>query len=47
MILPSNRVRIMVFRKGHDSLATMVKNELHMDPFTGTVFVSVPGRPIG
>jgi transposase len=45
MIFPSNRVRIMVatkpidFRKGHDSLAAMVKNELHKDPFTGTVFV--------
>ena len=45
MILPSNRVRIMVatkpidFRKGHDSLAALVKNELHRDPFTGTVFV--------
>ena len=45
MILPSNRVRIMVatqpidFRKGHDSLAAMVKNELRKDPFTGTVFV--------
>ena len=45
MIFPSNRVRIMVatkptdFRKGNDSLAAMVKNELHKDPFTGTVFV--------
>lgn len=45
MIFPSNRVRIMVatkpidFRKGHDSLAALVKNELHKDPFTGTVFV--------
>lgn len=27
------------FRKGHDSLAAMVKNELRKDPFTGTVFV--------
>lgn len=27
------------FRKGHDGLATLVKNELHKDPFTGTVFV--------
>ena len=27
------------FRKGHDSLAAMVKNELHKDPFTGTVYV--------
>ena len=26
------------FRKGHDSLAAMAKNE-HKDPFTGTVFV--------
>lgn len=45
MIFPSNRVRIMVatkpidFRKGYDSLAAMVKNELRKDPFTGTVFV--------
>lgn len=45
MIFPSNRVRIMVatkpidFRKGHDSLAALVKNVLHEDPFTGTVFV--------
>ena len=45
MIFPSNRVRILVaskpidFRKGHDSLAALVKNELRKDPFTGTVFV--------
>ncbi len=45
MIFPSNRVRIMVatkpvdFRKGHDGLAALVKNELRRDPFTGTVFV--------
>lgn len=45
MIFPSNRVRVVVatkpidFRKGHDSLAALVKNELHKDPFTGTVFV--------
>ena len=45
MIFPSNRVRIMVatkpidFRKGHDSLAAVVKNELRKDPFIGTVFV--------
>ncbi|TNC49535.1 IS66 family insertion sequence element accessory protein TnpB [Rubellimicrobium rubrum] len=45
MIVPSNRVRILVatkpidFRKGHDSLAALVKNELRKDPFTGTVFV--------
>lgn len=45
MIFPSNRVRIMVatkpvdFRKGHDGLASLVKNELRKDPFTGTVFV--------
>lgn len=45
MIFTSNRVRIMVatkpvdFRKGHDGLAALVKNELHNDPFTGTVFV--------
>jgi transposase len=45
MIFPSNRVRIMVatkpvdFRKGHDGLAALIKNELHKNPFTGTVFV--------
>ena len=45
MIFPSNRVRIMVatkpvdFRKGHNGLAALVKNELHKNPFTGTVFV--------
>ncbi len=45
MIFPSHRVRIMVatksidFRKGHDSLAALVKNELRKDPFTGTIFV--------
>ena len=45
MIFPSNRVWIMVatkpidFRKGHDSLAALVKNVLQEDPFTGTVFV--------
>ena len=50
MIFPSHRVRIMVattpidFRKGHDSLAAMVKNELRKDPFTGTVFVFQIGR---
>ncbi|WP_165422262.1 IS66 family insertion sequence element accessory protein TnpB [Rhizobium ruizarguesonis] len=27
------------FRKGHDGLAALVKDELHKDPFTGTVFV--------
>ena len=49
MIFPSNRVRIMVatrpidFRKGHDGLAALVKNELHKVPFTGTgVRVPVP-----
>jgi transposase len=45
MMFPSNRVRIVVatkpvdFRKGHDGLAALVKNELRKDPFTGTVFV--------
>ena len=45
MIFPSHRVRIMVatkpidFRKGHDSLAALVKNELRKDPFTGMVFM--------
>jgi transposase len=45
MMFPSNRVRIVVatkpvdFRKGHDGLAALVKNELRKEPFTGTVFV--------
>lgn len=45
MMLPSNRVRIMVatkpidFRKGHDGLAALVSSVLRKDPFTGTVFV--------
>lgn len=45
MIFPSNRVRVLVatrpvdFRKGHDGLAALVKNELRKEPFTGTVFV--------
>ncbi|WP_237271234.1 MULTISPECIES: IS66 family insertion sequence element accessory protein TnpB [unclassified Sulfitobacter] len=45
MMFPSNRVRIVVatkpvdFRKGHDGLAALVKNELRKDPFTGIVFV--------
>ena len=45
MMFPSNRVRIVVatkpvdFRKGHDGLASLVKNELRKEPFTGTVFV--------
>lgn len=45
MIVPAGRVRIMLatrpidFRKGHDSLAALVKGQLHKDPFTGTVFV--------
>lgn len=44
-MFPSNRVRIVVatkpvdFRKGHDGLAALVKNELRKEPFTGTVFV--------
>lgn len=45
MIFPSNRLRVFVatrpvdFRKGHDGLAAVVKNELRKDPFTGAVFV--------
>ncbi|WP_374834814.1 IS66 family insertion sequence element accessory protein TnpB [Paenochrobactrum pullorum] len=41
MIFPSNRVRIMVatkpvdFRKGHDGLGSLVKNELRKDPVYG------------
>ncbi len=53
MIFPSNRVRIMVatkprdFRKGHDGLAALVKNELHKDPSLETVFVSGLARRTG
>ena len=45
MIGSSHKVRVMVatrpidFRKGHNSLAGMVQNELRKDPFTGTIFV--------
>jgi transposase len=31
--------KLIDFSKGHDSLAALVKNVLHEDPFTGTVFV--------
>ncbi len=50
MIFPSKRVRIVIatkpvdFRKGHDGLAALVKNELRKEPFTGTVFVSLAKR---
>lgn len=27
------------FRKGHDSLGSLMKNDLHKNPFTGTVIV--------
>lgn len=45
MIFRSNRVRNVIatkpvdFRKGHDGLTALVKNELRKEPFTGTVFV--------
>lgn len=45
MSFPANRLCIMMatkpvdFRKGHDRLAALVKNELRKDPFTGTIFV--------
>lgn len=32
------RDRARGFRKGHDGLAALVKNEVRKDPFTGTVF---------
>ena len=47
MIFPSNRVRIMVatnpidFRKGHDSLAAMVKNKLRKASLRLTVPLSL------
>ncbi|QRM62844.1 transposase (plasmid) [Agrobacterium fabrum] len=56
MIFPSNRVRIMVatkpvdFRKGHDGLAALVKNELRKDAvigrmrIEGALFLRQPGR---
>ena len=38
--LQANHCRAVVgFRKGHDGLAALVKNELRKEPFTGTVFV--------
>jgi transposase len=52
MIFPSNRVRFIVttkpvdFRKGHDGLAALVKNELHKGPFTETVFVFRPRKAV-
>lgn len=51
MIFPANRIRILVatqpvdFRKGHDGLAALVKNELEQNPFSGTVFVFRAKRP--
>ncbi|GAB5390425.1 MAG: IS66 family insertion sequence element accessory protein TnpB [Alphaproteobacteria bacterium] len=45
MILPSSRIRVLLattpldFRKGHDGLSAVVRNELRKDPFTGTIFV--------
>ncbi len=53
MIFPSNRVRIVVatkpvdFRKGHDGLAALVKNELHKDPLQGRSSYSGRGKRIG
>lgn len=52
MIFPSNRVRIMVatkpidFRKGHDSLAAMVKNELPRTRSPGRSSSSAPEKRI-
>jgi len=52
MIFPSNRVWIVVatklvdFRKGHDGLAALVKNELRKDPFTGPCLYSGPNGQI-
>ena len=53
MIFPSNRVRIVVatkpvdFRKGHDGLAALVKNELRKDPFTHCRQVNAQHSPRG
>ena len=50
MILPLNRVRILIatrpvdFCKGHNGLATLVKNELGQTTFTSRVFVFRPKR---
>jgi len=44
MIVPAGRVRIMLatrpidFRKGHNSLAALVKGQLDKEPFIGAVF---------
>jgi len=53
MMFRSNRVRIVVatkpvdFRKGHDGLSALVKNELRKEPFTGTFFCSAQSGQIG
>ena len=45
MIAPSAGVKVMVatkpvdFRKGAGGLATLVREQLHHDPFSGTIFV--------
>lgn len=53
MIFPSNRVRIVVatkpvdFRKGHDGLAALVKNELRKNRSQGQSSYSGHVRPTG
>ncbi len=45
MIVPSQNVKIVIatkpvdFRKGHDGLATVVQNELGLDPHSGIIVV--------
>jgi transposase len=45
MIVPGQHVKIVIatrpvdFRKGHDGLAALVQNELHLDPHSGIVVV--------
>ena len=50
MIVPTAGVRIVIatkpvdFRKGHDGLATVVQNELGLDPHSGIIVVFRPKR---
>jgi transposase len=50
VILPGGRFQVFVatrpvdFRKGMDSLAAVVQQQLRLDPFSGAVFVFRPKR---
>ena len=53
MMFPSNRVRIVIatkpvdFRKGHDGLAALVKNELAKNLLPGRFLYSAPNVRTG